>query len=273
MPVLLTLAENDAFPIYGSRRTYFKMKELYRRLGIGERAGFTMEPGRAHGWYDSSRNDSVRWIRRFLTGVDAPVPALADGEALPPEGADARVAPEGGVMAIAGERSVYDIIRERLAELEAKRQALTRERVIAVTGIDPDPVHVPRERLDTVRNGYWSYVHSPADELAVIYEWLGISLVAKRAERFIFEAKEYARVNGGRKPVLKAAGHMVIPAAHAWYLRRDLFSGVEMTDRPLSWSRAVSDPLAPLSAQDLVFGALAAYDWPELLAAENGNGK
>ena len=269
-PVRLVLAENDAFPIYGSRRTYFKLRELYARSGIGERVGFTMEKGKPHGWYDSSRNDSVRWIRRFLTGVDAPAPAVSDAEAAPPSGDGALVAPKGGVMAIPGERSVYDIIRGRMAEVESKRPELTRELVIAATGINPDPEAAEPENLDIVRNGFWSYVHSPADELAVIYEWLGTSLVAKRAERFIFEAKRFAAANGGSKMTLKADGRSAIPAAHAWYLRPDLFAGVEITNPPLSWRDAVADPCAPLSAQDLVFGALKAYDWIDLLPEGNG---
>jgi dienelactone hydrolase len=269
MPVMMVLAQNDAFPIYGSRATWERLYAFHSRWGTQGDVAFTMEPNRPHGWYDSSRNDSVRWIRRAFAGVDAPVEEVADAEAMPPEGDEAHAAPGGMVMNLPGERSVYDIIRDRLAELEAAWPKLTRERLLALTGINPDAPRGKGERLELVRNGYWSYVHSPADELAALYEWMGRSLVAERAERMIAEAREFNRNSGGRKMRLKADGHMAIPAAHAWYVAPELFEGIEITDPPVSWREAVVDSGAKISEQDLVFGALKLYDWTDLVAGEN----
>ena len=267
-PVRLILAEDDAFPICGSLDTLAGMRRFYGRHGLGaDRVDCDIARGKMHGWYDCSREASVRWIRRWLTGVDTPAPHLADEEALPPVAGseDATVVPGGSVMGVPGERSVYDLIRLRADELRSHRVPLTREAVARISGIDVARAKDDRENVDCVRNGYWSYAHTPTDELACLYGLLGTSLVRVRAEGMIARAKAYAAANGGKRMKLSAKGHAAVAAAHAHYLAPELFDGLEIADPPSSWRTAIDDPSLPLSPQDVLFGAFAAYDWTDLL--------
>ena len=265
-PVELILAENDMFSPAGSFTTLAKMRELYARLGIPERVDYAIAMGRRHGWYDCSREASVRWIRRWLTGTDAPAPKVADEDALPPaeSEADAFVVPGGMVSSLPGERGTYDIIRSRADALAARRPPLTRELVAKVSGIDVAHPCAEKEDVNCVRNGYWSFNKTPADELACIYDWLGTSIVRRRAERMIAEARAYAAARGGARMKLVAKGHEAIAAAHAHYLAPELFDGLEISDPPPSWRAVIDDPNLPLSPQDVVTGAFAAYDWTDL---------
>ena len=265
-PVALILAGDDAFAPFGSFATLARMRELYGRLGCPERVTYDLAPGLVHGWYDRSREASVRWIRRWLTGVDAPAPKVAAAEALPPEGEAAFVVPGGQVSSLPGERSTYDIIRTQ-ADAFA-RQLPTRALVAKASGIDVVHPCGEKEDVDCVRNGYWSFVHSPADELACIYEWLGTSIVRTRAERMIAEARAFAKAHGGAKMKLVAKGHAAIAAAHAHYLAPELFDGLEISDPPPSWRAAIDDPSLALSPQDVIRGAFAVYDWADLLPAK-----
>jgi len=98
------------------------------------------------------------------------------------------------------------------------------------------------------------------DEVCMLYHLMGVKIVGKRAEDVIAAAK----FAGGR-PKLVAMGAAAIPAAHAYYTARDLFSGIEVLDAPPSWAKHLSDDSMRGRFSDIVRGAYAVYDWPELL--------
>jgi hypothetical protein len=66
-------------------------------------------------------------------------------------------------------------------------------------------------------------------------------------------------------PRLIAKGEAVVPAAHAAALHADRFSGVEFSDAPPSWAETVRTPTSHNQLINTVHGALAVYDWTDLL--------
>ena len=271
-PVRLTLSEEDFFPFRGALSTFASAKMFYNRFDMGDRMDFASAPG-PHAWYESTRQASIEWMKRWLRG-DADIMtkealaklddgfsfdkvdcALADSE-------EANVTPGGKVMNLPGERSVYDFLRDELARIDmAGRPALTRDLVLRTTGIRLDAPMLPEEPTKYVRGTYWAKVHSPEDELAAMDIWLGTSFVARKAEQMIAKA----RVSGVRRKLV-ASGADCVAAAHAWYLAPELFDGIELNDRPPAW-RAFLDDIRRdgLKMQMLVYGALRCYDWPDLL--------
>ena len=95
--------------------------------------------------------------------------------------------------------------------------------------------------------------------------WLGASLVGDRAEDFIVAASAFAKAMGGGKISIEAAGRAVIPAAHAFFAEKDMFSSFAAARAPASWSRMIDDPLAPGRFANVVHGALRHYDWSDLI--------
>ena len=100
------------------------------------------------------------------------------------------------------------------------------------------------------------------EELAVLYHLLGRKLVGKRAEDIIAAAK----FAGGRVKLV-AKGRAAIPAAHAYYTARELFSGIELVDPPPSWAEYLADDGRAGRFADIVRGAWAHYDWTDLVTA------
>ena len=99
------------------------------------------------------------------------------------------------------------------------------------------------------------------EEIARLYATVGNELVGKRAEDAIAAATFVAR---GRKVKLVARGRAAIPAAHAFYTARSLFSGLELVNPPPSWAELFEKPALRGRFADIVHGAWQRYDWPDL---------
>ena len=99
------------------------------------------------------------------------------------------------------------------------------------------------------------------EEIARLYALVGVNLVAKRAEDVIAAAQA---LGGGVK--LVAQGFAAIPAAHAYYTARDLFSGIELVDPPSGWAALFADDAKRWKFADVVYNAWSLYDWPDLVA-------
>ena len=98
---------------------------------------------------------------------------------------------------------------------------------------------------------------------AVMLYMLGRSIVGVRAEELIALAGETARLTGCA-PTLSPHGRTCIAAAHAYAVRRDLFTGISCVIPPPSWADSVrSSRKIPFA--DVVHGALLEYDWTDLL--------
>ena len=106
---------------------------------------------------------------------------------------------------------------------------------------------------------------NPDEEIAVMLYVLGRSLVGVRAEEVVVLA-DYMKRLSSRPVEIVAHGRSTIPAAHAYAVRRDLISSVELIRPPLSWSEAVRTA-AVYRFANAVNGALLHYDWTELPAS------
>jgi hypothetical protein len=160
-PTLLCAATRDYFPISGTWQTARRVKRVYTRLGFAERFD-VIEDDVPHSYSRTLREGAARWMSRWLLHKDQPItePAI---QLLTNE--EARCTPDGHVLNLPGERSVYDLNQDYENELATRREAAwanegrTRrlERVREIAGIRP-LVQIPLPRVaprETVmRAGY-----------------------------------------------------------------------------------------------------------------------
>jgi len=134
-PTLICAATRDFFDIGATWQTFREAKRFYTRMGFAERVDL-IETDDKHGFSTQLRVGMVRWMRRWLMGIDDAVtetdfPVLTDEQL--------RCTPAGQVLLMEGARSVFDLnaqLEERLAQ---KRREFWRTTPI------PDALHKVRE--------------------------------------------------------------------------------------------------------------------------------
>ena len=139
-PGLICCRWKDFFPIGGSRETLDVMKAVARRIGRLDNWEMCDADG-PHGWVPSTITGSVLWMRAHLRGesaalpLDLPALRALDSGPIADEGLhgrdDALVTPTGRVVDLAGEKTVYDRLDEKLAAAERTRPALKGEALAA----------------------------------------------------------------------------------------------------------------------------------------------
>ncbi len=123
-PTRVGAAQKDFFPIDGTRQTFAEVRAVYERLGMADRIACVEAEG-PHGWSEPLRQASVAWMSRWLgQGGTLRVPPETEMGLAAEE---VRVTPQGQVARLPGARSVYDLLREEAARLEALRPALDRQ--------------------------------------------------------------------------------------------------------------------------------------------------
>jgi dienelactone hydrolase len=98
---------------------------------------------------------------------------------------------------------------------------------------------------------------------------LGRSYVGLQAEAILVSArylKEQTNSGTQRAVELVALGQPSVPALHAAAVEPSLFASVKLIRGLVSWSSVIHHPLTPLSAAQIVHGALPVYDLPDLAA-------
>jgi len=139
-PTLMCTATRDFFDIDGAWYTFRQAKRIYGRLDFAERVDL-IETDQTHGFSTQLRVGAVRWMRRWLLGIDDAI-TEPEIELLSPE--EYTCIP-GGQVALKGSRTTYDL---NVRFLEARREArdaawstmdaeARREAVRDVTGIRP----------------------------------------------------------------------------------------------------------------------------------------
>ncbi len=138
-PTLICAATKDFFDITGTWDSFRQAKRLYGHLGFAERVDLIETDGK-HGFAKPLREGMARWMKRWLTGVDAPIyePDFSIFSAK-----ELQCSPAGQVLLIEGARSVRDINMEFEMKLGQRRHFAWRdaepgeslERVREISGV------------------------------------------------------------------------------------------------------------------------------------------
>lgn len=110
-PALVAAAIQDFFPIAGARAAVEEAGGMYSILGKPDQIA-KVEHDDKHGWAKPMREASVRWMGRWLRGVDAQV-TEADSIKLIDE-REMQATRTGHVSELAGERTAVEVLRDRL---------------------------------------------------------------------------------------------------------------------------------------------------------------
>jgi len=117
-PTLILAATQDFVPIEGSWIAFRQAKRLYGRLGFPERVGLAETDDR-HGYNSELRVAMVRFMRRWLLGIDDAITEPAEVETLPDR--ELLCTTHGQVLLEPDSRSIFDLNRETSARLADRR--------------------------------------------------------------------------------------------------------------------------------------------------------
>ena len=245
-----------------------------------------------HGLPASTRAAQTDWMLCGLNGRDARSPGMDDYRKLDPgpEKADDPSNLTGypfktndtfftsshQVRDLPGFRSVYELIADRARELAVKRTPKTRAELREIVRrragmrAQEDLRRETEDERDFKTDFNWWYLKGPfgvkAENKAAILSTLGRSHVGEQTEEILRKTAADVAANGGNPVVLKAKGWDCIAAAHAYAAEPQLFSGVEFTDRPPSWTEMAVNPDTKDDSFAIgVWGALVDYDWVDLV--------
>lgn len=141
-PTVLLAGTRDAtFDITGTWDVFREGKRFYARLDHPERVEL-VEADAPHGFTPQLRVGAVRWMRRWLLGKDD---AITEPELAVRRASDLWCTPRGQVMFLPGERSVFDLNRDREKALAKQRadfwKTTPREKALArvreIVGVRP----------------------------------------------------------------------------------------------------------------------------------------
>jgi hypothetical protein len=124
-PTLILASTEDFFDISGTWDTFRQAKRFYTRLGLAERVEL-VETDAKHGYPRPQREAMLRWMRRWLAGIDeaASARAVTEPELKTRPDAELLCTPRGQVMLMEGALSVAELNVELNRQLEAKRREL-----------------------------------------------------------------------------------------------------------------------------------------------------
>jgi dienelactone hydrolase len=71
-PTLMCVATQDFFDIGGAKTTFKEASQIYKKLGAEEKMAF-FEYNDKHGFSKPRREAAVRWLKRWLVGIDEPI--------------------------------------------------------------------------------------------------------------------------------------------------------------------------------------------------------
>lgn len=116
-PTLICATTNDFFDIAGSWDAYRQAKRVYTRLGFSNRVDLVEADGK-HGIGPVGRKSMVEWMRRWLLGVDD---SITETEMKLRSEQELQCTPQGQVLLLPEERSVFDLNSQRAKELAVTR--------------------------------------------------------------------------------------------------------------------------------------------------------
>ncbi len=219
-PTLLLASTHDFFDIDGTWDTFRQAKRIYTRLGFAERVAL-VETDAKHGYPRLQREAILRWMQRWLAGIDK---TATEPEIKTRSERELLCTAPGQTMLMEGARSVMDLNVELNRGVDKQSRQLwkpgNRERALAevrrIAGIrELDDLPKPRvTRLSTVeRKGY-------RIEKLVLETEPGIQLPAlifkpakPTGERSLYlhgEGKHVDAQPGGPIEDLVRSGHLVL---------------------------------------------------------------
>ena len=122
-PTLVLTATHDFFDIDGSWASFREAKRLYSILGVGKRVDLFEYPDK-HGFGRPRREAALRWMRRWLQGIDDDA---TEPELTLRKDADLQVTDSGQVVKELGGVTVWDLNMERAKALAADRKAFWKD--------------------------------------------------------------------------------------------------------------------------------------------------
>ena len=123
-PTLVLTATKDFFDINGSWESFREAKRLYGVLGFGERVDLFEYPDE-HNYSKPRRQAALRWMRRWLQGIDEP--ATEPEHPINTE-ADLKVTQCGQVVPELKGTTVWDLNLAQARKLAPQREAFWRDR-------------------------------------------------------------------------------------------------------------------------------------------------
>jgi dienelactone hydrolase len=294
-PTLICTGTQDFFDIQGSWTTFREAKQVYGMIGHAERVDL-IEYNDKHGFSQPRREAALRWMRRWLQGVDdaaveAPGPIFTEEQL--------RCTPTGQVLADLKGKSVFDLALERATSLEKIRH-----------GIDPIPMP-PLDLPAKPHGGRRGWIESepgvrlayrpdspalPAEERLVVLHKEGASIAVDlrgfgettpegKAPPFGADWKEaFLGIHLDRPLVLQRAWDLrmfnaslgrnwsvtargkAVPAALYAAAHEKVIPELTLEGGIVSWGSVLHHPVTTLELSNVVPGALAYYDLPDLAA-------
>ncbi len=122
-PTLICAATHDFFDIVGTWDTFRQAKRIYTRMGFAERVDLA-EGDHGHGFHPPLRVAMVRWMRRWLLGIDDAI-VEPDFEVFTDE--QLQCTPRGQVLLEEGVRSVFDFNADLETQLAEQRRRFWKE--------------------------------------------------------------------------------------------------------------------------------------------------
>jgi cephalosporin-C deacetylase-like acetyl esterase len=119
-PTLVLCATGDFFDIRGTWDSFREAKRLYAKLGFAERVDI-LEANEKHGYSLPLRTGMVRWMRRWLCGIDDPV---TEGDFTVLTDQEMQCSPKGQVLLMYQARSVFQINADLEKESARQRRKL-----------------------------------------------------------------------------------------------------------------------------------------------------
>src|SRR5579872_3601956 len=174
-PTLICTGTQDFFDIQGSWVTFREAKQVYGRIGHAERVDL-IEYNDKHGFSQPRREAALRWMRRWLQGVDdapveAPGPLFAEEQLW--------CTSTGQVLSELKGKSVFDLDLERGTAYAATR-AGTDPRSLGALELPPKPHGGDRGWIEVepgLRLAYRPYSDSlPAEQRLVVFRKEGAAI-------------------------------------------------------------------------------------------------
>ncbi len=119
-PTLILASTRDFFDIQGTWQTFRDAKRAYTRQGFAERVAL-VETDATHGYPRPQREAMLRWMRRWMQGIDEP---SAEPEFATLPASALLCTPKGQSLLLEGARSVVDLNVEFNQRLAPIRRAL-----------------------------------------------------------------------------------------------------------------------------------------------------